>query len=448
MDFFWKAWEFFIVGIESFLFFLLMNKKLELRKFAAIWKLEALAWFIYSIGLWTLNQMQMSTIVTVFYGIMGHFLIAMIFTKSSRFLQFFYVILYSTYMMLTDTISAMLPVILFHKHIDQVLSGNWVRAVFTLVYLILLGLLIEMTIKLEPKNMLLQTKEKLIFIGIALLCVAIEQMDMIAVVRALQQSRENDFVTFVVIFAFVLLLFMIMLFFIYSLGVEKEKNSKLLEETLLSRMESQQYEQILTSVKELRVMKHDIKNHLNVLKTLMEGKHTDQAMNYIQQITADLNKVHYTLSSGNTPIDCIISNKQNMAEHVGIHTENIIYLPEEIPLSDVEICSLLGNLYDNAIEGCMRANDKRIRLYMKPFHNMLSVKITNTSDGFYRTDSRNQLLSRKAENDITNNMEHGIGLRRIQDIVERHSGIMEILPEKDMFTVSILIPLHQGEQKL
>lgn len=137
-----------------------------------------------------------------------------------------------------------------------------------------------------------------------------------------------------------------------------------------------------------------------------------------------------------------------MAEHVGIHTENIIYLPEEIPLSDVEICSLLGNLYDNAIEGCMRANDKRIRLYMKPFHNMLSVKITNTSDGFYRTDSRNQLLSRKAENDITNNMEHGIGLRRIQDIVERHSGIMEILPEKDMFTVSILIPLHQGEQKL
>lgn len=79
---------------------------------------------------------------------------------------------------------------------------------------------------------------------------------------------------------------------------------------------------------------------------------------------------------------------------------------------------------------------------------MLSVKITNTSDGFYRTDSRNQLLSRKAENDITNNMEHGIGLRRIQDIVERHSGIMEILPEKEMFTVSILIPLHQGEQKI
>lgn len=85
-----------------------------------------------------------------------------------------------------------------------------------------------------------------------------------------------------------------------------------------------------------------------------------------------------------------------MAENVGILTENIIYLPEEIPLSDVEICSLLGNLYDNAIEGCMRAESKRIWLYMKPFHNMLSIKIVNTSDGGYRSDSENELLSTKA----------------------------------------------------
>lgn len=161
----------------------------------------------------------------------------------------------------------------------------------------------------------------------------------------------------------------------------KEKNNKLLEENLLSHMESQQYEQILASVKELRIMKHDVKNHLDVLQTLLEGNHTGQAVDYMRQITADLNKVHYTLSSGNTTVDCIVSNKQSMAENVGILTENIIYLPEEIPLSDVEICSLLGNLYDNAIEGCMRAESKRIWLYMKPFHNMLSIKIVNTSDG-------------------------------------------------------------------
>lgn len=119
--------------------------------------------------------------------------------------------------------SAMLPVVLFHENINRVLSGGWVRAVFTLVYLILLGVLIGLTIMIGKQNICLRTKEKLIFIGIALLCVAIEQIDMIAVVRALQQSRGNDFFMLVTIFVFVLFLFMIMLLFIYNLGVEREK---------------------------------------------------------------------------------------------------------------------------------------------------------------------------------------------------------------------------------
>ena len=440
----WNIWEFLIILLESFLFFLFINKKLDFRK--KIFKLQWCALLLFSIVLFILNQMKVSIFYTVFYGIIVHFLITMIFTNSSLFSQFFYVILYSTYALLADVVSAMLPVVLFHENINRVLSGGWVRAVFTLVYLILLGVLIGLTIMIGKQNICLRTKEKLIFIGIALLCVAIEQIDMIAVVRALQQSRDNDFFMLVTIFVFVLFLFMIMLF-IYNLGVEREKNNKLLEENLLSHMESQQYEQILASVKELRIMKHDVKNHLDVLQTLLEGNHTGQAVDYMRQITADLNKVHYTLSSGNTTVDCIVSNKQSMAENVGILTENIIYLPEEIPLSDVEICSLLGNLYDNAIEGCMRAESKRIWLYMKPFHNMLSIKIVNTSDGVYKSNSENELLSTKAGKGNQNGMEHGIGLKRIREIVERHSGIMEILPEKEMFSVNILIPLHQGEQQ-
>ena len=440
----WNIWEFLIILFESFLFFLFMNRKLDFKK--RIFKWQWCAWLLFSIILFFLNQMKVSIFYTVFYGIIVHFLITMIFTNSSLFSQFFYVILYSTYALLADVVSAMLPVVLFHENINRVLSGGWIRAVFTLVYLILLGVLIGLTIMIGKQNICLRTKEKLIFIGIALLCVAIEQIDMIAVVRALQQSRGNDFFMLVTIFVFVLFLFMSMLLFIYNLGVEREKNNKLLEENLLSHMESQQYEQILASVKELRIMKHDVKNHLDVLQTLLEGNHTGQAVDYMRQITADLNKVHYTLS-GNTTVDCIVSNKQSMAENVGIHTENIIYLPEEIPLSDVEICSLLGNLYDNAIEGCMRAESKRIWLYMKPFHNMLSIKIVNTSDGGYRFNSRNELLSTKAGKGNQNGMEHGIGLKRIREIVERHFGIMETLPEKEMFSVNILIPLHQGEQQ-
>ena len=79
--------------------------------------------------LFFLNQMKVSIFYTVFYGIIVHFLITMIFTSSSLFSQFFYVILYSTYALLADVVSAMLPVVLFHENINRVLSGGWVRAV-------------------------------------------------------------------------------------------------------------------------------------------------------------------------------------------------------------------------------------------------------------------------------------------------------------------------------
>ena len=121
---FWKVWEFWVVGIESFLFFLLMNRKLELRKYTGIRGTESLVWMIYSIGLWILNQRQMSTVVTVFYALVLHFVITCVFTKAPLFLQFFYVILYSTYALLADVVSAMLPVVLFHENINQVLSGG------------------------------------------------------------------------------------------------------------------------------------------------------------------------------------------------------------------------------------------------------------------------------------------------------------------------------------
>lgn len=118
----WNIWEFLIILLESFLFFLFINKKLDFRK--KIFKLQWCALLLFSIVLFILNQMKVSIFYTVFYGIIVHFLITMIFTNSSLFSQFFYVILYSTYALLADVVSAMLPVVLFHENINQVLSGG------------------------------------------------------------------------------------------------------------------------------------------------------------------------------------------------------------------------------------------------------------------------------------------------------------------------------------
>ncbi len=83
----WNIWEFLIILLESFLFFLFINKKLDFRK--KIFKLQWCALLLFSIVLFILNQMKVSIFYTVFYGIIVHFLITMIFTNSSLFSQFF-----------------------------------------------------------------------------------------------------------------------------------------------------------------------------------------------------------------------------------------------------------------------------------------------------------------------------------------------------------------------
>lgn len=83
----WNIWEFLIILLESFLFFLFINKKLDFRK--KIFKLKWCALLLFSIVLFILNQMKVSIFYTVFYGIIVHFLITMIFTNSSLFSQFF-----------------------------------------------------------------------------------------------------------------------------------------------------------------------------------------------------------------------------------------------------------------------------------------------------------------------------------------------------------------------
>ena len=115
-----------------------MNRKLDLKK--RIFKWQWCAWLLFSIILFFLNQMKVSIFYTVFYGIIVHFLITMIFTNSSLFSQFFYVILYSIYALLADVVSAMLPVVLFHENINRVLSevaGSWTFIISMILFLVL-----------------------------------------------------------------------------------------------------------------------------------------------------------------------------------------------------------------------------------------------------------------------------------------------------------------------
>ncbi len=120
-----------------------------------------------------------------------------------------------------------------------------------------------------------------------------------------------------------------MLYIYIILVLNEKKYVQLSNIQVMSELERNQYEQIISSISELRYLQHDIYNHLETLNTLITNKEYDKAMSYIQDLTANTNDNYYILTSGNSIIDSIITNKLIQCKAYQITVHHSVFLPEQ-----------------------------------------------------------------------------------------------------------------------
>lgn len=236
---------------------------------------------------------------------------------------------------------------------------------------------------------------------------------------------------FLFVFLFVILL-------IFYLNLLYRKNLKLAEEQKVRQIEIQQFELFSNTVQMLRVWKHDSKQHFSVMEELLHNEKYEDAISYIQNINQDFERTQFGIFTGNSVLDAVISTKQILIQKNEIQFSHSIFLPETLPFDQIALTSLMGNLFDNAIEACARLKDSTKRymiLTIKPHQNCLFIRMENSCDGEYHYDTGKHLRSRKTDPN------HGIGLRRIQEISENVDGFCQIQLETDKFTVTIVVPL-------
>ena len=137
-------------------------------------------------------------------------------------------------------------------------------------------------------------------------------------------------------------------------------------------------------------------------------------------------------------MDAIISAKAALASSYDITFKHNILLPGKIVLDNTDLCSILSNLLDNAIEACCKLEQNRyIDIEMIIVKTQLKIKITNAADGRYIIDQGKIKTTKLGEM-------HGIGIGHIKSIVENYGGLFSIKPEKDSFTAKVSIPLIQN----
>ena len=213
------------------------------------------------------------------------------------------------------------------------------------------------------------------------------------------------------------------------------------------RQELQQYdmqtrhnEEIKGLYDEMRGWRHDYHNHLQVIHGYLQLEKYGKLEAYLKEIEGGITGMEMPVNSGNSLIDAIVSSKILLARNQGIQASASICVPSDLSMDDTDLCVLLGNLLDNAVEACERITDpeaKRfIEIEMRLMKGHLHITVGNSTNGNVRMMGP-RFLSDK------NGRYHGIGIRHIDEITEKYGGYINRRHENCIFETNIMLPIKK-----
>lgn len=189
--------------------------------------------------------------------------------------------------------------------------------------------------------------------------------------------------------------------------------------------------------KQMRGWRHDYHNHMQVLKAYLALDQTAEMDDYLGKLDADLESVDTILKTGNVMIDAILNSKISLAQSRDITVNAKAIVPKNLLVQEVDLCVILGNLLDNAIEACRKppAGKKPfIRIYIGTHKELLYISISNSVSGEVRRSGLKYLSTKPSAT-------HGLGLIRIDHVIAKYKGFVNRQHEEGVFATEIMLPL-------
>ncbi|MBE5893146.1 MAG: sensor histidine kinase [Lachnospiraceae bacterium] len=195
------------------------------------------------------------------------------------------------------------------------------------------------------------------------------------------------------------------------------------------------YQEVETMYRQIRGWRHDYRNHIQMMKALAAKDDMEAIKAYLDELDTDLNTVDTVVKTGNAMADAILNSKISLAKSKGIEVKADAFIPVQLKMSELDLCVIIGNLFDNAIEASMDLppEQRMIRVYMDMKNTQLYISFTNFTASKKLQKIGNKFHTTKGEG-------HGFGLVRIDNIVERLDGYLSRNSEDGAFTTEILIP--------
>ncbi len=190
------------------------------------------------------------------------------------------------------------------------------------------------------------------------------------------------------------------------------------------------YQQMLSTNDDVRQFRHDYKNHMMVVTSLLNNGKTKEASDYIKNIQFQTGNFGKKFSTGNFIADAILGDKSSLAEEYAIHIDFTGRIPEK-GILNVDLCTVVANLTDNAIES------------LKYFDGNRYLKITaNIRNGFLTLSFVNpakdvKIVNNRIRTSKSDKKNHGIGLKNVDNVAKKYQGNMLLSFINNEFTADV-----------
>ena len=234
---------------------------------------------------------------------------------------------------------------------------------------------------------------------------------------------------------------------VFNIYIQLSENLELQRKNAIYEKEFQLLERHMhekeSMMQEIRVKRHDLKHQMLKLLTLLQKGEYGKLESDMKQM-AELESLNGLLvvNTQNSIIDSFVNNQYAVAKEKGIDFRVKIDVPE-LPFAGEDLCVILGNALDNAIEACERGQVSKPWISIKLIYDgaNLLMTIENSFDGMIRKNKKGMQISRKA-----NSQQHGIGTYSIQRVVQKYHGYYHVEVMEKEYHLEIIL-YSQDEKK-
>ena len=214
---------------------------------------------------------------------------------------------------------------------------------------------------------------------------------------------------------------------------ELTKHEQLSQENTLLLLEQKRYEELREYLDATRNLRHDFRQHMLVIRRLLEEGKTEELKTYLEPMDREAEHIYRRLA-GNAEVDAVAAHYDLLATQKGIRVGWKLELPETLPVKAADLCSILGNLLENAIQasGSLPEEKRWVEVSARMLSGvMVGLTVTNPFEGNIRFDKDGLPVTRRRG--------HGIGLRSVSQIAANNGGTLDIRAEKGIFSAAVIL---------